>query len=378
MPSTLVKVCVFSNHLLLDLVFSRYLADEKTHRRSFTTDGEVIFVHGRHDVLSLDASSPHARACDSSRQSEIAQRRHELFLPILCGVARAIQAFFAAARTCARLLPGSPPAAVRRKPFFVLERRSMLFARRPVAASTHTALASRASCTPSRPTSRACWAFLVVPVSLRPPCLDGCSSSLAQAHFPGDSCVHPAAANVLHFFRLALTHSSGSSHPPLLSSQCRASHTLSNSCSSCDARVAPFHLARSAMLCSCPSHGQSRVLLCVFNFPLPFPHLQLLLILSQLFLNCLSSLAHPRSRSLIFLDCFIRVDTGVPMRCRALVLQSCSNSSRVGNRSHAHVDEPWSSLVARGQSEHAQIRHRCSCSRHGHDLHNAPHSEVHL
>ena len=119
-------------------------------------------------------------------------------------------------------------------------------------------------------------------------------------------------------------------------------------------------------------------LLCVFAFPLPCPHLQLLLILSQLFLNCSSSLAHPRSHSLTLVDCVSRVDPGVPVRTCAFVVQSCSNSSRVGDRSHAHVDDTWSSLVARGQTEHAQIRHRCSRSQHGHDLHNALHSGVQL
>ena len=90
--STLLKVCVFSNHLLLDLIFPRYLTAEKFHCRPFTTDRDVVSVHGRHDVLALDVPVPHARACDPSRQLEIAERRGELFLPNLSGVARAIQA----------------------------------------------------------------------------------------------------------------------------------------------------------------------------------------------------------------------------------------------------------------------------------------------
>ena len=111
-----------------------------------------------------------------------------------------------------------------------------------------------------------------------------------------------------------------------------------------------LHFILYVFVWSCHFREQSRVSsVHPSTFALPFPHLQLLLILSQLFLNCSSSLAHPRSRSLTFLDCVIRVDPGVPMRARAFVLHSCSNSSPVGNRSHTHVDETWSSLVARAQ-----------------------------
>ena len=51
-------------------------------------------MHGRHDVLSLDVSSPHARACDTSRQLEIAERRCELFLPVNCVRRRACHTSF--------------------------------------------------------------------------------------------------------------------------------------------------------------------------------------------------------------------------------------------------------------------------------------------
>ena len=66
--STLLKVCVFSNHLLLDLIFPRYLSDETFHCRSFTTDRDS--VHGRHDLLALDATVPHTWARGPSRQLE--------------------------------------------------------------------------------------------------------------------------------------------------------------------------------------------------------------------------------------------------------------------------------------------------------------------
>ena len=56
------------------------------------TDGDVVAVHGCHDVLFLDAASPHARARASHRQSETAERCCHFIFPILCGVTRAVQA----------------------------------------------------------------------------------------------------------------------------------------------------------------------------------------------------------------------------------------------------------------------------------------------
>ena len=60
------------------------------------------------------------------------------------------------------------------------------------------------------------------------------------------------------------------------------------------------------------------------------------------------------------------------------VVQPHSNSSRIGHRPHANVDEPWTFVVTRGQPEHAQIRHCCSRPWHGHDLRQALHSRVHF
>ena len=148
---------------------------------------------------------------------------------------------------CARHLPGSPLVAVRQILFFLLERGSTPFAHRqvphnflqvlpwrsptallsapPAAASTRTTLASRASCIPSRPTSRARWASLVAPhqsVSAHPVLMGALSvsrghtslgtlvfilwrrmystsSRLAWAHRSGSSlCCHPSAILPTH------------------------------------------------------------------------------------------------------------------------------------------------------------------------------------
>ena len=178
---TLLKVCVFSNHLLLDLIFPRYLSDEKFHHRSFTTVRDVVSVHGCHDMFALDAALPHAWACDPSRQLEIAECRCTLSPPNF-GRRRACRSScIATARTCAR------HQAVRRIHFFVLEGKSTAFTSATtfpslargdlrqhncqpprVVALARTTWASCTSCIPSRPTSRARWAFLAVPCQSPP------------------------------------------------------------------------------------------------------------------------------------------------------------------------------------------------------------------
>ena len=89
--STPLKVCVFSDHFLLDLVFSLCHFDEEFHCRSFSTERDVVPVHGCHDMFTLDATLPHVWARDPSRQLEIAECRCKIFLPIWCSVARAVQ-----------------------------------------------------------------------------------------------------------------------------------------------------------------------------------------------------------------------------------------------------------------------------------------------
>ena len=118
--------------------------------------------------------------------------------------------------------------------------------------------------------------------------------------------------------------------------------------------------------------------LCIFCFPFLFPRLQLLLVLSQLFLHCSGNFTHSCSCLFPFLDCVVRVNTSVSMRACAFTSQPHSNLSRDGDGSYACVDKTWSSSFARSQPEHAQIGHRCSRPRHGHDLRHAPHSRVHF
>ena len=139
----------------------------------------------------------------------------------------------AAVRTCARHLPGGPLAVVRRILCFVLERRNTPFERRPVpqpflhvhpwrsptrfsappvAASTRTTLASRASCISSRQTCAHVGLPWLPFVSLRPSYLDVL-------------CRHTSLGTLVYILRrrkystssrLALAHSSGSSLPIFL------------------------------------------------------------------------------------------------------------------------------------------------------------------
>ena len=135
----------------------------------------------------------------------------------------------ATARTCVRHLPGNLLAAVRHIFFLVLERSSTQFTRRPVPQTFLYVLPQhylqrfqwrrrrvQLWCPVLRdpPLTHVGLPWLSV-VCLRPSCLDGCPYSLTWASFPGDPCVHLVATDVLHFLRrLALAHSSGSSHPP--------------------------------------------------------------------------------------------------------------------------------------------------------------------
>ena len=180
---TLLEVWVSPEHLLLDCVLSGYHLDEEFKRQPFSTNCDVVSMHRCNNVLSLDVTFPHTRA-RASHQFQIAECRCHLLLPVLCDVARATGCI-AVARTCVHRLAGSPRVVVQRIRFFVLDRRSTPSARQlvllivvlvhpwrpptaqpsapPAAASTRTALASRASCIPSRPISPARWAALVVP-----------------------------------------------------------------------------------------------------------------------------------------------------------------------------------------------------------------------
>ena len=57
-----------------------------------SADGDVMTVHSCHTEYALDAAFAHAPARAPSRQIEIAGCRCQLFLTVLCGVARSVQA----------------------------------------------------------------------------------------------------------------------------------------------------------------------------------------------------------------------------------------------------------------------------------------------
>ena len=166
-----------------------------------------------------------------------------------------------------------------------------------VAASRCTALASRESCIPSRPISRAHPVLMgALPVSHRHTSLGG---------LPSTSCGNECA--------------------PLL-------------------HVLPWRTVPDQATFCChpkchPCVNNPAYPLYIFSFLLLFPRLQLLLILSQLFLPCSGNLAYPSSRLFRFLDCVARVDQRVSMRACAFASQPHSNLSRVGDRSYACDDE---------------------------------------
>ena len=128
-----------------------------------------------------------ACALDSSRQFELPEHRRKLLLPVLRGVARAVQtvsqqsAHVLIARLVilwGQLVEHSPSrwrVEVRPRLSFSVYPWQFLTARlaaSPAAASRRAILALRVSCAPSRPTSRARWASQVVlSVGARPTCL---------------------------------------------------------------------------------------------------------------------------------------------------------------------------------------------------------------
>ena len=157
----------------------------------------------------------------------------------------------ATARTCVRHLPGNLLAAIQRILFF--RAGAYKYALRtstsattfplhsPVAisdtllsapqatVSTLATLALRVSLfhrDPPRAHVGLPWLSLV---GLRPSCLVGRLSSLAQAHLTWESRVQLVATNVFHLLTSCL--GSGSRHSLLLSSQCHRSHKLNVTCS---------------------------------------------------------------------------------------------------------------------------------------------------
>ena len=156
----------------------------------------------------------------------------------------------------------------------------------PAAASTRTTLASRASCIPSRPSSRvrsASWLPLVgTQFQIMPP-------AFVVIPMPSFPPAEQFLLIVMHEFLHFILH--------------------------------------VTIFVNNPTYP-----LDIFCFPLLFPRLRLLLIPSHLFLHCSDNLTHPCSCLFTFLDCVARVNTSVSMRACALAWQPNSNLSRVGDR----------------------------------------------
>ena len=264
--------------------------------------------------LPFDATLPHARTHEPSRQLETAESRRWHFLPILCGVTRAVQAvLFATARTCVHHRPGNPRAAMQLILSFVPERRSTPSARqqvprlflhvypwRPSDSTTFSASNGgidaynsgsgvRFFFLPDPPRAHDGLPWLSLSVSAHPVLL-GASSRLTKARLYRDSRVHLCGDQCTLPSRLTLAHSSGSSHPPLLPSQCHPSHTLISSCSSWCMSFLHFILHAT---CSFVFMYNSAYHLCILCFLILSPRLQLLLVLSQLFLHRSDNLMYP-------------------------------------------------------------------------------------
>ena len=184
--------------------------------------------------------------------------------------------------------------------------------------------------------------------------------SVSRRHTSLETLVHIFwRQNTLHLFTSCLAHSPGSSHPPLFSPQCHPSHKPSSSCSSWCIGSSHFLLH---VTCSFVFSNNPAYLPCILCFLLLFPCLQLLIVLSQLFLYCSGNLVYPRSCLLHVLDCVARVDTSVSMRAYAFSFHPHSDLSRSGDRPYTRVDESWSSFITRSQPKHAQICHYCLVS----------------
>ena len=249
-------------------------------------------------MLTSDVTLPHARARDPYRQFELAECRCKLFLPILQGVSCAVQAVACLVISLAK------------------ERRSTLFAHRVPRPSFPSRLSVAVSDNATFSASNGgveaySYGFACVLHSF------SLATHLARTlGFPGcrlSVSVHPVLMGPFpvsrrHFSlgtlsnmlwrrmystssRLALAHSSGSSHPPL-SSQCQPSHRLSSPCSSwCTVCTISSRAARS--LVPVVLMGNTANPLCIRRLPFLFPRLQLLLILLQLLFSCLDNMVHP-------------------------------------------------------------------------------------
>ena len=186
-------------------------------------------------MFALDAPLPHAWARDPSRQREIPECRCKLFLAIRCDDAGAVQAVL------------QQPAHVLVTCLVIFGRQFDKYlssccsveARPPHVDQCHNLSSTFTCCDPRQhhfqrliylartlgfpgcPLSVSAYPVLMgaLPISRRHTSLGTLVRMLWRRMYSTSS-------------RPALAHSSGSSHPPLLSSQCHHSHMLSSSCSS--------------------------------------------------------------------------------------------------------------------------------------------------
>ena len=203
-------------------------------------------MHNCHTEYALDAAFAHAPARAPSRQFEIAECRCQLFLTVLCGVARAVQAvlqqpahvfitslaiFWRQLNTNTLLRAGALKYALRTS-----TNATTFPPRLPVSISDNATFSASSGGVQLWPRVRlvylrARWASLVVPCQ-SPPILSRWLPSPSHASTPLGTLVYILWRRMYSTSsRPAVAHSSGPSHPPFLSSQCHPSHRRC-SCSS--------------------------------------------------------------------------------------------------------------------------------------------------
>ena len=300
-------------------------------------------------MFSLGAALPHAWARDPSRQLEIAVCRCQLFLSFFCAASRAVQAVLQQPAdvfvTCLIIFwrqfdeYSSSCWSVEVRPSHVDEchNLSSTFTRGDLRQHYFQRLQRRRRRVQLLPRVRL--VFLLEPprahvglpwlslVNLRSSCLDGCPLRLSQARLSGDSRVHrhDECTPLLH----VLPWRTPQAEQFLLIVMHGFPHCI-------------LHVTRSFVVMFVNNPAYPPCILCFLGI---FPHLQLLLILSQLFSHCSGNLTYPSSCLFPFLDCVVRVNTSVSMRACAFVLHLHSNLSRVGDRPYTCVDKSCSSCM---------------------------------
>ena len=330
--STLLKVCVFPNHLLLDVLSSPCTVAtirSPLMQPSHTQGHAIPLVNLR--SLSADASSS-SQYCATTRVPCKLERRSTPFAsqpvpPLFLHVYRGDLRQYCIQRLRRR-------RRVQLWPCVRLD-----FLRGPPRA--HVGLP---------------WLSLV---SLRPVLMG--AFSVSRRHSLG------TLAYILwqmYSTSRPLAYSSRASHPPLLSQVTpfpRAEQFLL-------IVVHEFHHFILHVTCSFVFMNSPAYPLCIFCF----------LVLSQLFLHWSSNLMYPCSCLFHFLACVVCTNTSTTMRARAFSLHPHSNFSRIGDSPCTCVDKSRSSFITCGQPKHVQIHHYGSRSQHGHDFRHELHSRIHF